>query len=261
MLLIFKIILVPAMIALVSFAGRLWGHYIGGFLVGLPLIVGPILIFLAIDHGNEFAATSAKGALAGVISIGFFCFLYAITSQRFGIFSSLCAGLLGFAASTSLFSFLDLPLFITFLLVILLLCIFLFAFPQSDKIVKKPQTSFLEILIRMIAAATLVLLITYSSDILGPRLSGLLAPFPIAGTILSGFTHYSSGDEAARQLLNAFIKGLFGMAVFCFILALTLSSLGILLTLLIAIPLTFIGGSITKHYCPERLPKAYSDAL
>jgi hypothetical protein len=252
MLLLFKILLVPTIIALISLAGRYWGASISGLLGGLPIIAGPILVFLAIDHGDTFAESSAQAALCGVISIGIFCLAYAVASQRFGILSSTIFGLIGFSLGTGFFLVFQFSLVPTFGLVILVLITFLRVFPSYSLNESAYQTSIQDILIRMFAAACLVLLITGASQALGPRLSGLLAPFPVAGTILAGFTHSNCGADATRRLLDGFLKGLFGMAVFDFIFAHQLSSLGITLTVLLAAVLAVGASSITKRWTGRR---------
>jgi hypothetical protein len=105
MLLIFKIFLAPIVIALISIAGRIWGTGVSGLLAGLPIIIGPILVFLDLEKGDGFAIVSSKAAILGVISIGVFCYAYAGASKRLGILGSIFGGLCGFGLSTYFFSF------------------------------------------------------------------------------------------------------------------------------------------------------------
>jgi hypothetical protein len=60
---------------------------------------------------------------------------------------------------------------------------------------------------------------------LGPRLSGLLAPFPIIATVLAVFTHAQRGPEELVQLLRGLISGFGAFALFCFTLAVSLPTL------------------------------------
>ena len=46
-----RLLLIPAAVWLASLAGRRWGHGVSGYLGGLPLIGGPITLYLALDHG------------------------------------------------------------------------------------------------------------------------------------------------------------------------------------------------------------------
>jgi len=62
-----RLLLVPAAVWLASLAARRWGHTVSGYLGGLPLIGGPITLYLALDHGPAFAAQSATVTLAAIL--------------------------------------------------------------------------------------------------------------------------------------------------------------------------------------------------
>jgi len=63
---VLRLALVPAAVWLASLAARRWGHAVSGYLGGMPMIGGPITLFLAIDLGPAFAAKSALFTLAAV---------------------------------------------------------------------------------------------------------------------------------------------------------------------------------------------------
>ncbi len=256
MLLLSKFLLVPIIIALISLAGRIWGPRISGMLGGLPIIAGPIVVFLTLDNGVEFGLASARAALGGVISLALFCYAYAWVSKNHEMPASMLAGLSAFFVFTAVGMHIALPVTIYFPLVLLLLTAIVCIFPEHTPNVEAPSVGGAslggaavpsnEIAFRMLAAASLVLLLTLSSTILGPALSGLLAPFPIAGSILAGFTHRGSGAGAARYLLFGFTQGLFGMAGFFFAFALCLPDFGVVVTLIFAITFTLAVGK-TVH--------------
>jgi uncharacterized membrane protein (GlpM family) len=79
----------------------------------------------------------------------------------------------------------------------------------------------------MVAATTVVVLITALAPLLGPHLSGLLSPFPVFGAVLAVFTHYTHGPHAATQTLDGLLVGLLAAAVFFLALAQTMPSLGL----------------------------------
>ena len=76
-----------------------------------------------------------------------------------------------------------------------------------------------DLLLRAVATAALVLALTGLAGALGPRLSGLLASFPVLATVLAAFTHAQEGPAAAAQLLRGFATGLVAFAAFCFAVA------------------------------------------
>ena len=244
MLLILKIFLVPIIILLISYAGRVLGPAISGWLGGLPIIAGPILLFLNFDQGAVFASSAAMGALAGVSSLVTFCFVYAHISKIFGVALSLSVSVFIFLLTTSIFMFWEPGASSLFLLAIILI----FSASKLLPSVSNGKIAYAvpnrEIAFRMFAAAVLVLAITGASSILGPRLSGLLAPFPIAGTILAGFSHYYYGHEAAVILIRGFLRGLLGMAIFDYVLVILGPSQGFGLSFAIGILGALVVGGI-----------------
>src|SRR5512140_3249193 len=62
-----RLALVPAAVWVASLAARRWGHAVSGYLGGLPMIGGPITLYLALDYGPRFAARSATFTLAVIL--------------------------------------------------------------------------------------------------------------------------------------------------------------------------------------------------
>lgn len=83
MLISLKLVLAPFFIAVVSLAGRRWGSRVSGMLTGLPLTSGPVSLLLALQYGRDFAASAARGNLAGQGSTCIFCLVYSVCALRF----------------------------------------------------------------------------------------------------------------------------------------------------------------------------------
>jgi len=224
-LFLLKLFLIPTLIGVISLAGRLWGTGISGWLASLPIVAGPIVLFMALEHGPAFAARAAHNTLIGLISLSAFCFVYSWLALRRHWLPSLLAGWLAFFILTFIFSRLPLSLPFSFIWVILLLLIVLKWFPRPP-VGLNPALPRLELLLRMAAAAFLVTLLTALAGALGPHLSGLLAPFPIIATVLAVFTHHFQGGPAAVQLIRGLVTGFFTFAVFFLVLALALEPHG-----------------------------------
>ena len=77
-MLVFKLLLTPVLIGLVSLAGRRWGPAVSGWLIGLPLTAGPVALFLALGLGTAFASRAAQGAILGLVSLAGFCLAYRL---------------------------------------------------------------------------------------------------------------------------------------------------------------------------------------
>jgi uncharacterized membrane protein (GlpM family) len=79
-----------------------------------------------------------------------------------------------------------------------------------------------------------VLALTALAGELGAKLSGLLAPFPVIASVLAVFTHAQHGEQDLRRIMRGFVIGLVAYALFCFALAVSLESLGITASFLLA---------------------------
>lgn len=225
--LIIKLTLLPAMIGLLSLAGRRWGPTVAGCLVGLPLTSGPVILFLALEQGAPFAARAAQGTLLALISLAAFCVVYARMSRRAAWFPCLTAGSAMYLASTFVLERLTIPLPAAFLAAVLILAVALYLLPDDFARVVASHPPAWEIPVRMLTSAAIVIALTAAAHSLGPRLSGLLTPFPVAASILAGFTHHFEGAAAAVRLLRGLLAGLFSFALCFLIIALTLESWGL----------------------------------
>ncbi|MGE5333347.1 MAG: hypothetical protein ACM3N4_01480 [Nitrososphaerota archaeon] len=228
-LLLLKALITPSLIALVSVAGRRWGPAASGLLVGLPLTSGPVLLILALQSGTAFAADTARGIIFGTISVAFFCLAYSWAALRWRWPVALLVSWLVFLVVTALLQMLVLPLILAFALCVTVMALALAVFPRvptSDA--EPPPAPSWDIPARMVVATTFVLLLTGAAPQLGPHLTGLLAPFPIFGTVLSVFTHAQAGTAAALRLLRGLLVGLLSFASFFLVAGSVIVPAGIL---------------------------------
>lgn len=219
-----KLILTPLLIGAASLAGRRWGPTVSGWLIGIPFTSGPVAFFLALGHGPAFAAAAAAATMAGAISQAAFCLAYSWAAARAGWPRALAAGSLGFCAVTALLNGATLPTVPLYVLALALLALAPRAMPRlpvPDGATARP-TPWWDIPARMVITTALVLLLTAGAPLLGARLTGLLAPFPLYGTILATFAHQQRGPAAASGVLRGLLFGLFGFASFFLVLALLL---------------------------------------
>ncbi len=227
-ILAWKLLLVPAFIGTLSLAGRRWGPAISGWLVGLPVVAGPIVFFLAVEQGTAFAAGAARGTLSGLASLSAYALVYGRLSRGLGWAGSLLAGWAAFLLSTLALDRVPAPpLALAFPAVCAIFLLVLRLLPAVESPDGPAETPGWEIAARMAAGAALVLAITGTAAILGPRLSGLLTPFPVAATVFTVFTHRFQGGAAAVRLLRGLAAGSFTLAVFFLVVAATLEAWGI----------------------------------
>lgn len=236
--LILKLILTPALIGAASLAGRRWGPAVSGWLVGLPLTSGPVAFFLALSHGAAFAAAAAIGTLTGTLAECSFCLAYGwlARAHRSGWPLPLGISCLAFLATTAALQYLVLPPVLLFLIIIAALALTFRLMPPGGETAPKPglpaptaspEPPRWDILGRMVLATAFVLLLTGAAPALGPRLTGLLAPFPLYATILAAFAHRLQGPAAAAGVLRGLLLGLYAFASFFLVLALLIERIGI----------------------------------
>lgn len=222
-MLLFKLLIVPLFLAGISVAARRWGPRLGGLLAGLPVVAGPILCFLALEHGAAFAAQAAQGSLLAVVACIAFATAFAHASRRFGWLTTLLIGWSVWFLAAAALSWLPplLPLAVAVTGVTLLLGPrWLPATPMATS--SSARLSLLELAARMLAGAALVLAVTALAALVGTRWAGLLAMFPVLGTVLGVFSHLRGGPDHVTLLYRGMFRGFYSFAAFCVVLALVL---------------------------------------
>lgn len=77
------------------------------------------------------------------------------------------------------------------------------------------------------ATAALVLLVTVAASTVGPGLTGVLAPFPIATSVVAVFVLAQHGSAGAVRTLRGVPRGLLGFSVFCFLVSVLVVPAGV----------------------------------
>lgn len=244
MLLMFKLFLVPALIVVVTWAGRRWGAGVAGRLSTFPLVAGPILIFITLEQGAVFSAQAAGAAVAAIPAFAVFALAYAGLAQRHGWQPSLCGAYLAYALVASLAVWCSVPLLLSVVLDVFALLIAARCLRTSD-VVLRPRAVRGELVLRMVCGASLVLLITGAAQLLGARAAGVLALFPVLGTVVTVFSHRLAGAAFVVLLLRGMVWGNFAMLGFCTTLALALSRLPVLAAFLLAVLAALAANALT----------------
>ena len=213
-----KLLLVPAFLGLLTLTARWLGPAVAGWLAGLPLVAGPIVLILALEQGAAFAATAATATLAAVVASTAFGLAYAHTAQRRGWALALTAGLAAWLLVAAVLQQLGpgLPLALLLALASLLLAprVFPRVVPEASH---RPGRQ--ELLLRMAAGGALTLAVAQAAAQLGGRWSGLLALFPVLASVLAVFSHRHSGPGFAATLLQGLARGMFSLVAFFAVLA------------------------------------------
>jgi len=223
--LLFKIILAPVLIGLISLAGRRWGHGVAGWLLGVPINSGPLLLFLLLEQGHGFASEAARASLLGILAWSAFCITYAFCCVRMAWWWSTLAGWIAWAVVALAILPVTLPVAWVFVLVALALAVALLTFPSAPpegSLSSQPQQ---DLWPRMITASVMIVTLTGLAKVLGPTRSGILGAFPAYTTILAVFTQ-RHGTAATVRVLKGVTVGLYTAATFFLVLSLLLLHVG-----------------------------------
>jgi uncharacterized membrane protein (GlpM family) len=101
-------------------------------------------------------------------------------------------------------------------------------FPAVQPIVSGPAPKSDKLLLRMIAGALLTLAVTWLASTVGDRWSGLLAVFPVLGSVMAVFSQQTRGPAFTAALLRATATGMYSFSAFCLVVTLTLPSMGMM---------------------------------
>lgn len=248
----------PGLVAASTLAAGRWGSRAGGVVSAFPAIVGPVLLILALAHGQAFAARAANGTLLGLVALGAFALAYARAAIARGWRASLlggwaCAGLaalaVGWAAGGA-----GPPAGL--IVATLSLGIAFRASPSASAgpavgPVREPRSR-VAIPARMALTAILVTLLAAAAGAFGPVVGGMLAALPVLACALAVFTHREAGAPAVVALLRGMLAGMAGFVIFCELIAVLIVPLGIAVAFIAAAAAALIVQAATA-YAPSAI--------
>ena len=222
-----KLLLAPLLVVACSLAGRRWGSRLAGILVVLPIVAGPILLILYVEHGSEFAAEAASAATLAIVPLALFALIFAHLTRRHGWLMTLMLGWVVVLLADLALAQVRLPATIALLLALIALhgasaVLRRLDQPPSPSI----ATPWWDLPARAVATALLVILVTGLAAAVGPGLTGSLAPFSIALSVVCAFTTAQLGHAGVLALLRGVVPGLDGFALFCFLVAVLINRVG-----------------------------------
>ncbi|HEY6530558.1 MAG TPA: hypothetical protein VIZ65_17850 [Cellvibrionaceae bacterium] len=217
-MLVAKIFFVPLMIAAIALLGRRFGARAAGFMSGFPIIGGPIVYFVYWDQGAGFALKAAEATLAGVVGLSSFSFVYAWLAPRAPWWLCLCLGWITYTGLGVWLARADLGAHIYAAIAgVILTAQLRWARPVTHTLAPGKTTT-AEIISRMVFAALLVLAVTLLAERLGAMMTGVLAAFPIASSVIAVFSHRYYSPWHAVFALRALKQGLLSLLAFFYAL-------------------------------------------
>ena len=204
-MIIFLIKLIAAPL-LATLAARRWGTVLGGILIGLPLISGPISVFLAIENGAGFAVETARGALAGTVALAVFTCVYAAVCPKGWLKASFLSVALYVLAS---WIAAELPISAAAAIV---LSLWIMPVPHSAAVKHRPPKH--DLLMRMGMMMVLMIAITFLAPYIGPTASGIASTFPYMALTMAVFSQIQGGPDDARRAMHGLMLGMYSGLAF-----------------------------------------------
>ncbi len=222
--LVVKLAASPALIAAASIAGKRWGHKTAGLIGGLPLVGGPIVAALWLEHGRELARSVALAAPVGIWATITYLLTVGFASAIAPWYLAIPAGWACYLAMEWLLHSAGVANSMIFGLAVIpgLWVAANYVLPKPSAAPPPSHLPKTELLARMIAAMVIVLALTESTHAIGAEYTGMLAAAPVAASVIPAFTLAISGRDATLLALRGFLIGLIGFAVFFFVLAPTM---------------------------------------
>jgi hypothetical protein len=212
--LLLKLTLTPLLVGGASLAARRWGPAIGGWIVSLPLTSGPVLLFLALERGPQFATDASVGTLLGLAAIVAFSLAFAAASGR-GPLAAIGAASVAYACAGLVLQLgAEWPFALLVGLVSAAILLAVRSLPRSTGARVAVRHPAWDLPARVVVGTGLVIGLTTVAPLLGPIASGILTTFPVYVTVLSAFAFHHEGRESAIDVLRGLLTGLVGTVAF-----------------------------------------------
>jgi len=218
--LLLKITLAPVLVVAATLAARRWGQTVGGIIIAIPIVAGPILLIFGIEQGISFVHHAARSALLGIVAVAGFCVMCRCC-VRFGWLIAISAGWLAYGLIVLALAGVapTVGSGLTAALGAIVLARWLTRVTREGP-ANPPRPPRWDLPARAAATAALVIALTGVASAVGPTLSGLLTPFPVATSVVVAFTLSQAGEGAAVGTLRGYLTGLPGFAAFFVVVAL-----------------------------------------
>ncbi|HSI58570.1 MAG TPA: hypothetical protein VLA16_13505 [Ideonella sp.] len=224
-MLLARLLLVAAAVGGASLAARRGGHAVAGLITGLPVIVGPIMGLLLLDHPPDQVRAIALAALTCVPATLLHTLTFAWLARRWRWPACLAGATAVYLLAGAALGAAGGPAWLTLAAAALAPGVAWRLMPADARQVRGgvPIPAG-EIVWRIAAAVAVAGAVLLGAGRLPDALSGLLVAVPIAGSVLPCFTLPRHGPAATAALLRGFARGMHGFAAFLITLWLALAA-------------------------------------
>jgi hypothetical protein len=210
----FRMAITAAFVVSASVITERSGPVIGALIATLPISAGPSYVFLSLDHDAAFIAEGALASLpinAATILLGL---TYVVLAQRRSAIVSCGAAVMVWIALASIIRSVQwtLPSGLIVNAIAFAICVPLL---RRYRHVKMPLVTrrWYDIPLRASLVATLVATVVTASGWVGPKISGIIALFPIVFTSMMLILHPRIGGPPTAAALANSAGGLMGLGI------------------------------------------------
>jgi len=217
LILLFRMAISAAFVVSASVITERSGPVIGALVATLPISAGPSYVFLALDHDAAFIAEGALASLPVNAATIFLGLTYAALAQRFSLWVSAGTAIAVWLALATIIRHVQWTLSAGVIanVVAFAVCVPLMRPYMHVKKMPLIVRRWYDIPLRAGLVATLVATVVTTSGWVGPRISGIMALFPIVFTSLMLILHPRIGGVPTAAVIANGVWGLmgFGLAI------------------------------------------------
>ena len=214
LLLVLKMAVTASFVVFATRVAERAGPLIGAMIATLPISSGPAYIFIALQHGPSFVAQSALSSVVINVVTALFALTYAALAQRHGLLGSMLPAMALWFALVYVVNALPWTVVtaVAFNVVGLAICV---TIGNRFRNVRVPllQRRWTDLLLRAAMVSALVATVVATSEAVGPKLTGMLAVFPIVLSSLILILHPRIGGPATAAVLANTLLGLAGFSL------------------------------------------------
>lgn len=227
LLLVLKMALTAGLVVLSTVIAERAGPVLGALVATLPVSAGPAYVFIALNHDASFVAEGALASFAVNVVAAVFALVYAALAQRHGLAVSMLTAMavwLALVLAVNAVAWTT-PAAIAVNVVGLAACT---AIANRFRHARVPLVTrhWTDLLVRAAMVAVLVAAVVTASEVLGAKMTGILAVFPIVLSSLILILHPRIGGPATAAVLANTLPGLAGFSLCCLTAHLLVPRLG-----------------------------------
>ncbi|MBR0692190.1 hypothetical protein [Bradyrhizobium lablabi] len=215
--LVLRMAITAAFVVSASIITERSGPVIGALVATLPISAGPSYTFLALDHDAAFIAEGALASLPVNAATIYMGLTYAVLAQRFSGLVSAGSAIAAWLVIASIMRQFQWTLIAGLIVNAITFAICIPLLRPYRHVAKMPLITrrWYDIPLRASLVATLVAVVVTTSGWVGPRVSGVMALFPIVFTSMMLILHPRIGGPPTAAVIANGAWGLmgFGLAI------------------------------------------------